>query len=491
MTVRTENPLDALSLEQVLKTVPSGLFLVDTEQRIVHWNAEAERITGYTASEAVGRHCSFLSGIPCGRSCGLYEPAIPKPIIGSRCSVVTKGGERIILLKNVDFLRSADGQVVGGIESFIDISRQTFLEDALRNQAADLEKTVRQRTGELQLERRQLRSLLDAMADFAYICSPGHQIVLMNRAMAEAFGDYRGRTCFESFFGRPSPCDECPMAEVLAGRTVRQERRLEPNGRDYEIIHTPLLAPDGTLHKLAVFRDITERKEVEEQLREANRDLDAFVYTVSHDLRTPLTPVIAYAEFLRDEYGDRLDTRALDALREIEKHGHKMLALMEDLLVLARVGHVEAPPEPVDPTLVLDEVLAGLRESIVREGVDVQVRLLPRIAVPETLLFEILSNLIGNALRYAGGQGASIEVWGESEGDRVRFHIRDHGPGIPCGERDRIFDPFFRGTTAGKSPGTGIGLAIVRKIARLHGGRVWIEDTPGGGCTFILEFPRP
>ena len=121
LDTRERSFLDILSLQQVLRTIPSGLFLVDLEQRIVHWNAEAERITGYAAAEVLGQHCSFLSGIPCGRRCGLYDASVHKPIIGTPCSVRTRSGRRIILSKNVDCLRDDAGRIVGGIESFIDI----------------------------------------------------------------------------------------------------------------------------------------------------------------------------------------------------------------------------------------------------------------------------------------------------------------------------------------------------------------------------------
>lgn len=491
MSDATENLLEILSLEQVLRTVPSGLFLVDLEQRIVYWNAEAERITGYGADEILGKHCSLLSGIPCGNRCGLFEPSVPKPIIGGRCSILDKKGRRVVLLKNIDYLRNGDGHVIGGVESFIDVTQQVNLEEELRRQAAVLEQEVERRTAELECERNQLRSLLDAMTDFAYICTPERRIVLMNRAMEEAFGPQGGKSCFEAFFSRHSPCEECPMEQVLAGETVRQERRIGDGGRVYEILHSPLKGMQGTLQKLAVFRDVTERKEVEEKLREANRELDAFVYTVSHDLRAPLTPVIAYAEFIAEEYGDRLDPQALDALREIESQGHKMLALMEDLLSLARAGHVKLSEAPVDPDDLLNEVLADLSDDIAKNGAEIRTFPLPPLSIPATLLLEIFYNLLGNALRYAGGPGALIEIGGESHRDWVRLFVRDHGPGIPEEERGRIFDPFYRGSTAGGSSGTGIGLATVRKIVRLYNGRVWVETTPGGGSTFLLEFPSP
>jgi len=106
-----------------------------------------------------------------------------------------------------------------------------------------------------------------------------------------------------------------------------------------------------------------------------------------------------------------------------------------------------------------------------------------------TLLSLLFANLIGNAIRYAGGPHARIEVGGERGGGGTRYYVRDHGPGIALEERGRIFDLFYRGATAGKAPGTGIGLAIVRKIVRLYAGQVWVEETPGGGSTFCLEFP--
>jgi len=480
--------LDNLSLEQVLRTIPSGLFLVDLDRRIVYWNAEAERITGYPAAEVVGQPCSFLAGIPCGRRCGLYDEAIAKPIIGVPCSVRTRDGSRIILAKNVDYLLDKNGQIIGGVESFIDITRQKRLEKSLRRHALELEQAVQRRTAELEAERSRLLTVLDAMNDLAYITSADHRVEFMNRAMIEVFGTHDGNQCYE-VYGRRTACPWCPLPQVLIEETVREERFVEINGRTYEIMHTPLIDTDGQIHKLSVFRDITERKEAEKRLHAANQELDAFVYTVSHDLRTPLTPIMGFAEFLKDEYGDRLDAQAIDMLEEIEKQGEKMLALLEDLLALARVGRIETPTEAIDVTEVVKQVLDDLSETINRDKIAVTLNDLPPLKVPETLLAQLFSNLIGNALRYAGGAGARIEIGGEPSDERILYYVRDHGPGIPPEERSLIFDLFYRGSTAKNMPGTGIGLATVRKIVRLYDGRVRVEETPGGGSTFVVDFP--
>lgn len=237
---------------------------------------------------------------------------------------------------------------------------------------------------------------------------------------------------------------------------------------------------------LREWHHITERRAAEERLRETNRELEAFVYTISHDLRSPLAPIIGYAEFLRDEYGAKLDERALDSLDEIEGQANRMLILLEDLLDLAHAGYLDRPPQPVKAGEVLQEVLREMAGQFPEGAHVLTPDPLPPAHLPESLLAQIFRNLIGNALHYAGGV---IEVGGEREDHTVCYFVRDHGPGVPEAERDRIFEVFFRGSTSQGRRGTGVGLATVRKIARSYGGRAWVEETPGGGSTFrvLLE----
>ena len=236
-----------------------------------------------------------------------------------------------------------------------------------------------------------------------------------------------------------------------------------------------------------VKNEISERMRAEEELKEANRELDTFVYTVSHDLRSPLTPIISYADYLCESCRDRLEEQELGCLAEISDSGKRMVALMEDLLTLAKVGQVERPSEQLDTGAVVNDAICDLTEELSGAGVGIEVADLPSLSVPKTLLYQIFHNLIGNALRYAGREGSPIEVGGERRDDLVRFYVRDHGPGIPEEERSQIFEVFYRGTTGKESPGTGVGLATVQKIARLYGNRAWVEETPGGGSTFWVE----
>ncbi len=284
-------------------------------------------------------------------------------------------------------------------------------------------------------------------------------------------------------------CDRRVMASDLPELHII-ETQLQANGRQawLDTNKIPLHDGDGqVVGILGTFEDITERKRAEDQLLERNRELDAFVYTVSHDLRTPLTPIISYAEVLQTTCREQLDEQSLDCLAKIENQGRRMQAVMEDLLVLAKVGHVQRPTELVDADAVLDDVLISLGPQTVEAGIEITRTSLPRLRVPATLLTQVFGNLLGNAIRYAGREGSPIRICGERRGSQVRFSVEDHGPGIPQDERSQIFELFYRGINNRKSSGTGVGLATVQKISRLYSGQSWMEETPGGGSTFFVE----
>jgi len=471
-------------LDTLLQTIPTGLFLVDTDKIIVYWNAEAERITGYSAAEAVDRHCSFLHGMPCDQECNLFLEKTTKPQTGLTCSFQHKDGRTITLSKNVDLLRDKNGRIIGGIEAFVDISRLKELEDNLRL-------IVDKQTQELELEKAALRAVLDGMIDPAYICDRDYRITFANRAMQEIVGQVTGRVCYEAIYQRDEVCEGCPLSEVLKGKILREERNFEEAGRTYEVIHSPYPLAKNPTHKLGVCRDITERIEVRRRLQQTNRELDAFVSTVSHDLRSPLTPLIGFADLLDDRYGDQMDEIGRECILEIKKTAGKMKDLLEDLLSLSRVGQLKEPKEFLDATQIVEDVKLELADKILEHQAQIKISPLPKVKIPEPLLLDLFRNLLSNALKYAADDNPLIEISGQEFSDRVRYVVVDHGPGIDQSEWDDIFEPFHRGKNSKKSPGTGIGLATVAKIARVYGGNAWVEETPGGGATFIVEFLHP
>ncbi|MDH3455108.1 MAG: ATP-binding protein, partial [Desulfuromonadales bacterium] len=421
--------------------------------------------------------------------CGLFNENIPKPIIGARCTIVTKSGETAHLLKNMEYLRNADGEVIGGIESFTDVTRQQTLEASLREQTASLEARVKERTAELKQSETRFRTVLDNMDDMAYIATEQHVLTFMNRSMLEAFGNRVGEPCYDILHNQATVCSWCPMEKVFKHRTVRDERQLGNHGRIYEIVHSPLPDEDGIQQKLAVCRDITERKKAEQELKEANRELDAFAHSISHDLRGILAPVVTYMDFLRLTYSEVFDEQILQILGEVERQSERAIALLDDLLDLAQVSHVKPGEGPTDVNVLIDEVLNELRlENSALPAVKIDE--LPKTWLPETLVYQIFTNLLGNACHYATDGKAPIEVGSWDESNRVTYFVRDYGPGVPFQERETIFDIFYRGKTSKGKRGTGVGLAIVRKIALRCRGEAWVEQTPGGGATFCVSLPK-
>lgn len=237
------------------------------------------------------------------------------------------------------------------------------------------------------------------------------------------------------------------------------------------------------LGAIVSFVDIT-------RLQQINTELDAFVSTVSHDLRSPLTPLIGFSDLLEERYADQLDDIGVDCIREIKKTAVRMRNLLEDLLVLARVGQLKEPAELVDMTDIAEEVLVELGDKVVEHRARVKIEMLPAIRLPEPLMIDLFRNLLGNALKYAADSDPHIEIKGEKIFGYIRYYVVDHGPGIAAGEHDTIFEPFRRGHNSRGISGTGIGLATVAKIAWVYGGSAWVEDTEGGGATFIVEFPH-
>lgn len=481
--------IQSITLEQALNTIPSGLYVVDKKRTIVYWNPAAERITGFSAKEIVGQHCSFLQGIPCGDGCGLYNVDIPKPIIGARCTIVTKSGEQVHLLKNMECLRDTTGEIIGGIESFTDVTRQYALEESLHEQTVLLEVRVKERTAELKQSEERFRSVLDNMDDLAYIATEEYVLTFMNRSMLEIFGNRVGDSCYKVLHDEPTACSWCPMDKVFKHRTVRDERQLGKQARIYEVVHSPLPDENGIRQKLAVCRDITERKKAELDLREANRELDAFAHSISHDLRGILAPVVTYMDFLRLTYSEVFDEQILHILSEVEQQGERAIALLDDLLELAQVGHVKPGDHPTNVNMIVTEIMneLSLENSSYPE---IKSEELPQSWLPKALVYQLFTNLLRNACHYATEGTAPIEVGYWDEGSRVTYFVRDYGPGVPFQERETIFDIFYRGKTSRGKPGNGVGLAIVRKIALRCQGEAWVEQTPGGGATFCVSLPK-
>jgi len=240
---------------------------------------------------------------------------------------------------------------------------------------------------------------------------------------------------------------------------------------------------------LLAIQDLTERKRMEEELRRSNEELERFAYVASHDLQEPLRMVASYTALLARRYEGRLDERADKYIHYAVDGAERMKALIQDLLAYSRIGTRGQPPVPTDSNEVLSEVLEDLQRAIQRTGARVTRDDLPRVVVDPVQLRQVFQNLIENGLKFAGDEPPSIHVSGEREGRWCTFSVRDEGLGIAPEYLDRVFVIFQRLQGPTESEGTGIGLALTKRIIERHGGRIWVESESGGGSTFYFTLP--
>jgi len=252
--------------------------------------------------------------------------------------------------------------------------------------------------------------------------------------------------------------------------------------------------------KVEVFLDLHQsRKRLKDEI-EAHRatlaELEAFNYSVSHDLRAPLRPLDGFSQALLDDYGDRLDERGVDYLKRIRAAAQRMGMLIEDLLELSRVSRAELHRQPVDLSTIVSSIVTELREGDPAREVEVVVAPDVRVQGDPRLLRIALENLVRNAWKFTNKRPQARLEFGRSDGnvpggtpEEPTYFIRDNGVGFDPTFAGKMFQPFQRLHKVTDFEGTGIGLAIVSRIVRRHDGRIWAESGPDRGATFFFTLP--
>lgn len=275
--------------------------------------------------------------------------------------------------------------------------------------------------------------------------------------------------------------------ETEIERKDGEERTLLFNAVQLTTGNVLFFAEDIT--KLVEAREKLEQRK--EDLEKKNKELEAFVYTVSHDLRTPLISLEGFSDMLSEEFGDVLGEDGIHYLERIKANVQKMDDFIDDLLELSRIGRKEPPKEDVNMGGVVDEVLEDLRSRIEEKDINVEVKGdMPTICFQRKRVYQIFSNLVSNACKYMGEpENPRIEIGFEDKGDKCLFWVEDNGIGIEEDQKDKVFEIFQR-EERGDAKGTGVGLAIVKRIIENQGGEIWVESEKGEGSTFYVNLPK-
>jgi len=353
------------------------------------------------------------------------------------------------------------------------------------------------------------RSLLESAPDAIVICDEQGNIKLINRRTEELFGYNRAE-----LLGQP--------VEILIPASAHEMHRkyrtaytrapaVRPmginldlygqhkNGRliPVEISLSPMKTKEGTFI-ISVVHDISQRKRAQEQLAEqakelarSNAELEQFAYVASHDLQEPLRMVASYCQLLAKRYRGKLDADADEFIGFAVEGANRMQRLINDLLTYSRAGAKDSSHfSSVSTQELLDQVLDNLRLAIEEAHAEINIGPMPTVFADARQIVQLFQNLMSNAIKFHSDDPLKIDISAEDKGENWLFTIKDNGIGIPTEFYEKIFVIFKHLHSREKYPGTGIGLAICKKIVERHNGRIWIESEPGKGAKFRFTLQK-
>jgi len=376
-------------------------------------------------------------------------------------------------------------------------------ESQLRRYTMDLEHMVQERTAALQEREASFRHLFANHPHPMWVYDlQTMEFLEVNEAALDHYGYSRDEFCHMRITDiRPSQDVPLLLEDLRKERPALQRsghwRHRLKDGRVIDVdITSHTLEFAGRQAALVVAQDITERKRAEAELEQtmaelarSNAELEQFAYIASHDLQEPLRAVAGMVQLLQRRYAGRLDARADEFIRHAVEGAARMQTLINDLLTYSRVGSRGQPLEPTDCSTVLKNVLANLAVAISESSAVVTYEALPSVRADAGQLTQLFQNLIGNALKFRNECSPAIHIEAVSQEGEWLFAVRDNGIGLEAQYFERIFGVFQRLHTRTEYPGTGIGLAICKKIVERHGGRIWVESEPGRGSTFYFTIP--
>ncbi|MFO0850539.1 MAG: PAS domain S-box protein [Gemmataceae bacterium] len=498
------------------EAIPQLVWNADAAGHITYFNRRWQEYTGLTAGHALSEwwpqvvHPDDAEGLEAAWQRAVA--ASPAPFSQEVRVRRTADGAYRWFQTAVIPLRRPDGSVDQWIGSLSDIDDQ-------KRQAERLEELVVERTAELRRQREFLNAILDNVTDGIVACDADGRITLFNRASREFHGlpaepippdQWAGRYDLYEPDGRtPLATDDIPLYRALRGERVRDAemviaarhappRTLLANGQ-------PLVDAGGVkLGAVVSMRDITARKLLEEreraitlELRRSNQELEKFAYVASHDLQEPLRKVQAFGDRLKTRFGPAIGDEGGDYLDRMLKAAGRMRALINDLLAFSRITTRGQPFERVDLHQVAADVLSDLEVRVYQTGAAVDLGPLPTIDADPVQMRQLFQNLIGNALKFhKPGEPPAVTIRGEllpaddpAGEPRVRLTVADAGIGFDEKYVDRIFQVFQRLHGRDQYEGTGVGLAICRRIAERHRGEITAHSRPGHGATFAVTLP--
>ncbi|MGF6538992.1 PAS domain S-box-containing protein [Paraburkholderia youngii] len=480
----TERRRQEERFRQVVEAAPNAMVMLDRDGRIVLVNAQTEKLFGYPRNELVGQSIEvlvperFRSRHPDYRD-AFYSDLRTRPMgAGRDLYARRKDGSEFPVEIGLNPVSTDEGMFV--LAAVVDITERRRLEE-------------------------RFRQVVEAAPNAMVMVDHGGRIVLVNAQTEKLFGYPRNELIGQSIealvperFRAHHPAYRASFYSNLTSRPMGAGRDLYGLRKDrsefpVEIGLNPLSTDEGKF-VLAAVVDITARKQAElellrktDELARSNKDLEQFAYLASHDLQEPLRAVAGPLQMLQMRYKGQLDNRADEFITHAVDGATRMQALINDLLAYSRVGRSDDARQLTDCAQILAQALKSLSVMMEESGAEVRTETLPALVAIPTHLTLLFQNLIGNAVKFRDkSRPVRIDVGAKRQGEGWLFWVKDNGIGIDPQYFERIFLVFQRLHTRSEYPGTGIGLALCKRIVEQHGGQIWVESVPEEGATFFF-----
>ncbi len=467
------------------------LVTISAEGKITDVNHASEEATGVARAQLIGSDFSDYFTEPDAAREGYRKVLEDGQIRDYPLTIRHASGRTTDVLYNATVYRDEADEVQGVFAAARDVTDRRRAEEAVK------------------AERQRLFDVLEMLPVYVLLLTPDYHVPFANRFFEERFGKSNGRRCYEYLFNRTEPCEICETYRVLKTRAPHHWEWMGPDGRNYDIFDYPFTDSDGSFLIMEVGVDVTEAKQAQgalirmnetleqrvadrtAQLQSANRELESFAYSVSHDLRAPLRAIDGFSKMLVRDVSENLGPEERRKFQIIRDSAQKMGQLIDDLLAFSRLGRQAVSLADIDMEDLVRQVWKECLAVGAERQMELKVDRLPWALGDSALIRQVLSNLLSNAVKFTKPrERAVIEVGGWREDGESVYYVKDNGVGFDMRYRDKLFGVFQRLHGADEFEGTGVGLALVQRIIHRHGGRVWAEGKEDEGATFYFSLPE-